>query len=41
VEGLKFGEAVAIEVLREMKLTANERFRGYSLTTFAGTRVIV
>jgi hypothetical protein len=41
VEGLKFGEAVALQVLREMKLTANETFRGYSLSTFAGTRVIV
>lgn len=39
VEGLKFGEAVAIQNLREMKLTSNETFQGYSLMTFEGKRV--
>lgn len=41
VEGLQFGEAVAIQVLREMKLTSNETFHGYSLTTFAGKRITI
>lgn len=41
VEGLQFGEAIAIQILREMKLTSNETFQGYSLTTFGGKRVTI
>jgi hypothetical protein len=41
VEGLKLGEAVAIAVLEEMRLTGNELFAGFSLRKFDGTRVSV
>jgi membrane-associated phospholipid phosphatase len=41
VEGLKFGEAIAIEVLREMKMTGRELFDGFDLTTFAGQRLTI
>jgi len=41
VEGLKLGEAVAIEVLRETKLTSNETFAGYALTRFDGSRITI
>lgn len=41
VEGLKLGEAVAIEVLEEMRYTGNELFAGFSLRRFDGTRVSV
>lgn len=40
-EGLKLGEAVAIAVLNELRLTGNELFTGYSLKRFDGTRVSV
>lgn len=40
-EGLKLGEAVAIEVLQEMRLTGNELFAGFSLRRFDGTRISV
>jgi hypothetical protein len=35
-EGLKLGEAAAIAVLREVKLTDNEIFSGWSLKCFDG-----
>jgi hypothetical protein len=41
VEGLRLGEAVAIEVLEEMRLTGNEVFAGWSLRRFDGTRISV
>jgi hypothetical protein len=41
MEGLRLGEAVAIEVLEEMRLTGNELFAGWSLRSFDGTRVAV
>ena len=40
-EGLKLGEAVAIAVLEEMRLTGNELFAGFSLRRFDGTRISV
>lgn len=40
-DGIRFGEAVAIEILREMKLTANKTFGGYSLTKFDGRRIVI
>ncbi len=40
-ESLKFGEAVAIGVLTDMKSCYNERFDGFSLTKFDGTRITV
>jgi hypothetical protein len=39
--GLALGEQVAIAVLREMKLTGNELFSGFSLRRFDATRVTV
>ena len=41
VEGLRQGEAVAISVLRELKLTGNELFEGFDLRTFDGRRLAV
>jgi hypothetical protein len=41
VEGMRLGEAVAIEVLAELRLTGNELFAGFSLRRFDGTRVAV
>ncbi|MEO8354178.1 MAG: vanadium-dependent haloperoxidase, partial [Chthoniobacteraceae bacterium] len=38
---LRLGEEVAISVLRDQKLTFNEKFDGFSLTRFDGTRVVV
>lgn len=40
-ESLKLGEAVAIAVLKDQKLSFNETFSGFSLTKFDGTTVIV
>lgn len=40
-EGMKLGEAIAIAVLEEMRLTGNEIFTGFSLRRFDGTRVSV
>jgi hypothetical protein len=37
LEGLKLGEAVAIELLRDLKLTYAEPFEGFSFTGFDGT----
>ncbi len=39
--GLELGEQVAVAVLREMKLTGNEVFAGFSLRRFDGVRVTV
>jgi hypothetical protein len=41
IEGMKLGEEVAIEILREMKMTANETFDGFSLTKFDGSRITI
>jgi hypothetical protein len=38
-EGLRFGEELALCVLREMRLTGNELFSGFHLRRFDGTRV--
>jgi len=38
---LRLGEAVAISVLRDHRLTYNEPFQGYTFTTFDGTRQTV
>ena len=40
-EGLKLGEAVAIGVLQNYRQTYNEDFRGFSLTKFDGTTIII
>ncbi|MDQ3280169.1 MAG: vanadium-dependent haloperoxidase [Acidobacteriota bacterium] len=40
-DGLALGEAVAIEVLRQMRTTSAESFAGYALTKFNGERVTV
>lgn len=39
--GLHLGEAVAIGVLTEMRLSYNESFRGFTLTTFDGREITV
>jgi membrane-associated phospholipid phosphatase len=39
--GMELGERVTIAVLREMKLTGNEIFSGFSLRRFDGSRVTV
>ncbi len=41
IEGMKLGEAVAIHVLNEMKLTNPEIFGGFSLTKFDGSRMTI
>lgn len=40
-EGLRLGEAVAVELLRERRLLPNETFTGFSLRRFDGKRVTV
>jgi hypothetical protein len=40
-EGLRLGEAVALELLRERRLLPNETFTGFSLIRFDGKRVTV
>jgi membrane-associated phospholipid phosphatase len=40
-EGLKLGDAVAISFLRDLTATYPEDFRGFSLTTFDGTRLTI
>jgi hypothetical protein len=40
-ESLKLGEAVAIGILTDFKHCYNERFDGFSLTKFDGTRVTI
>jgi hypothetical protein len=41
IEGLKLGEAVAIEILRNVKTTCNKNFVGFPLTKFDGITVTV
>ena len=40
-EGLRLGEQVALSVLADLKQCLNERFVGFSLTTFDGETVVV
>jgi hypothetical protein len=40
-QGLRFGEAAAMQVLRELKLTGTELFAGFSFRRFDGERVTV
>ncbi|WP_432667612.1 vanadium-dependent haloperoxidase [Wukongibacter baidiensis] len=40
-EGLKLGEAVAIQILLDYKNTYNEDFSGFTLTKFDGTKIII
>jgi hypothetical protein len=40
-EGLRLGEEVAVRVLREMSLTGNEIFVGFSLRRFDGSRLTI
>lgn len=40
-ESLKLGEAIAISILRDQKLSYNENFSGFSLKKFDGTTVVV
>lgn len=40
-ESLKLGEAVAIRYLQDERRTFNERFSGFSLTKFDGTKIVV
>ncbi len=41
IQGIRLGEAVAIEILKEMKRTATASFAGYTLTMFDGTQVVI
>jgi len=41
VESLKLGEAVAIGILRDQRLTYNENFNGFTFTKFDGTTITV
>ena len=41
IEGMKLGEEVAIQMLRDHKLLNNESFAGFSLTRFDGTTVVI
>jgi hypothetical protein len=41
LDGIKLGEAVALSVMRDMKDCYHQLFRGFSLTKFDGTTVIV
>ncbi len=41
VEGMKLGEAVAIDVLKDLRLGYYEEFDGFHLSKFDGTKVIV
>jgi membrane-associated phospholipid phosphatase len=41
IQGLLFGETVAISVLRDYRSTYNETFSGFSLTKFDGTMITV
>ena len=40
-ESLYLGEEVAIALLRDHKLTFNERFAGWNLTRFDGRKVVI
>jgi hypothetical protein len=39
--GLDLGERLTAEILREMKLTGNEIFAGFTLLRFFGSRVAI
>lgn len=41
IEGLKLGETVAIEILRDYSKTYNESFSGFSFTKFDGTQITI
>jgi len=41
IEGMKLGEEVAINVLRDLRLGYYELFNGFNLTKFDGTRILV
>ena len=41
VESMKLGEAIAISVLKDQKLTYGETFDGFTFTKFDGTKIIV
>jgi hypothetical protein len=41
IEGLKLGEAVAVGILADERLTFNETFEGFTLTRFDGTTITV
>ncbi|WP_216831531.1 vanadium-dependent haloperoxidase [Alkalihalobacterium elongatum] len=41
IEGIKLGEAVAIEVLRDYRKTYNENFDGFTLTKFDGKKITI
>ena len=41
IEGIKLGEEVAISLLRDYKQTFNEKFAGFSLSRFDGSKVLV
>jgi hypothetical protein len=41
VEGMKLGEEVAIQMLRDHKLLNNESFSGFRFTRFDGTTFVI
>lgn len=41
LEAIKLGEEVAIHILKEVQLTGNELFAGFSLTRFDGQRISI
>ncbi len=41
IEGIKFGEAVAIAMLHDIAATVNENFQGFSFTKFDGTKITI
>lgn len=40
-ESLKLGESIAINIMKDQKLSYNESFSGFSLTKFDGTTIVV
>lgn len=41
IEGLKLGETIALEILKEYRKTYNEHFHGFTLTKFDGTTITI
>jgi len=41
IEGMKLGETLAIGILTDLKATYHEQFKGFRLTRFDGTTVLV
>lgn len=41
IEGMNLGESIAISILMDFKKTYNEKFSGFSLTKFDGTKIII